>query len=89
MTKKTLAAAAVALTLISGAAFAQSTAATMDVGLSMLELAVSREFTKLGIDVDPMSLSLNQLATIKAVVGSSDYNENEKAQQVKAIIARN
>jgi len=61
----------------------------MDVGLSMLELAVSREFGKLGIDVDPMTLSLNQLALIKAVVGSSDYGSDEKAAQIQAIIANN
>lgn len=84
-----LAALAVAASLTAGAAAAQSESATMDVGLSMIELAASREFTKLGIDIDPMSLSLNQLAQIKSVIGSSDYTVNEKKQQVEAIIARN
>ena len=87
--KNTLSAIAVALTLSSGAAYAQNDPATMDVGLSMLELATARQFTLLGIDVDPMTLNLNQLATIKAVLGSSDYNVSDKASQVKAIIAKN
>jgi len=87
--KNTLSAIAIALTLSSGAAYAQNDPATMDVGLSMLELATAREFSKLGIDVDPMTLSLNQLATIKSVLESSDYNSNDKASQVKAIIANN
>lgn len=84
--KSLFAATAVAIALSTGAVFAQS---EMEQGLSMIELAVSKEFTQLGIDTDPMSLSLNQLATIRAVLESSDYNENEKSAQIKAIIARN
>lgn len=87
--KTMLSAVAIALTLSSGAAFAQNDPATMDVGLSMLELATAREFSKLGIDVNPMTLSLNQLAAIKGVLGASDYSESDKASQVKAIIANN
>lgn len=87
--KSTLTAIAVALSLTSGVAYAQNDAATMDVGLSMLELATSRQFTQLGIDVDPMTLSLSQLATIKAVLESGGYNQREKATQVQAIIANN
>jgi hypothetical protein len=87
--KRILSASAVVFALSGGAVFAQSETATMDVGLSMIELAVSKQFSQLGIDTDPMSLSLNQLATIKGVLESSEYNQNEKAAQVKAVIARN
>lgn len=62
----------------------------MDQALSMLELAAQRELRSLGItDVDPMALSLNQLAQIKSVMSSSDYNVNEKSQQIKRIVAAN
>jgi hypothetical protein len=72
--------------LLGGATFAQ----TMDEGLSMLELAVNKEFSQLGItDVDPMSLDLAQLSTIKGVIGSSGYNRAEKKSQIGAIIANN
>ncbi len=87
--KNILATTAVVFALSGGAVFAQNDTATMDVGLSMLELAVSKQFSQLGIDTDPMSLSLNQLANIKAVLESSEYNQNEKAAAVKAAIARN
>ncbi len=72
--------------LLGGAAVAQ----TMDEGLTMLETAVNKEFMQLGItDVDPMSLDLAQLSTIKGVIGRSDYNRNEKKSQIEAIIANN
>ncbi len=87
--KNILAASAVLFALSGGALYAQDDTATMDVGLSMLELAVSKQFSQLGIDTDPMSLSLNQLANIKGVLGSSEFNKNEKTAAIKAAIARN
>ena len=57
---------------------------------TMLETAVNKEFNQLGITgVDPMSLDLAQLSTIKGVIGSSDYNRSEKKSQIEAIIANN
>ncbi len=87
---KFLAAVAVAAALSSGAAWAQAEVEQMTEGLSMLESAVATQFTMLGItDVDPMSLSLSQLAQIKSVLGSSEENVNDMKRQVEAIIARN
>lgn len=83
---RTMIAMTVVGTLLGGAVYAQ----TMDEGLTMLELAVDKEFSQLGIEgVDPMSLSLNQLSTIKGVIGSSGYNRSEKKSQIEAIIANN
>ncbi len=88
--KRTFTALALVATLMSGAAFAQGdNAAMMDEGLSMLELAVTNELARLGIqDADAMSLSLSQLAEIRAVVSGSGYNENEKKQQIETIMNR-
>ena len=84
--KRTVIAMTVVGSLLSGAVYAQ----TMDEGLSMLELAVNKEFNQLGItDVDPMSLDLAQLSTIKGIISSSDYNDSEKKSQIEAIIANN
>jgi len=81
---KLLAAMAVVTAVSTGVAFAQN----MDEGLSMLEVAAERELKAIGLDdVDPMSLTLNQLALIKTITASSDYGVNEKAKQVQAIVA--
>jgi hypothetical protein len=84
-----LSAIVLAASLGSGSAFAQDSSMTIDMGLSMLELAASKEFATLGITVDPMTLSLNQLAGIKTVLASSDYNRTEKTEQIEAIVAAN
>jgi hypothetical protein len=56
----------------------------------MLEVAAQKEFDKIGITgVDPMDLTLNQLSLIKSVMGSSDYNDNEKSKQIMAIVENN
>jgi hypothetical protein len=84
--KRTIIAMTVVGTLLGGTVHAQ----TMDEGLTMLETAVNKEFNQLGITgVDPMSLDLAQLSTIKGVIGSSDYNRSEKKSQIEAIIANN
>jgi len=91
--KRSLTALALAATLSAGGAgiaAAQSTTATMDVGLTMLELAVGNEFRKLGMsDVDLQSLSLHQLSQIKAIFEDRDYTNTERAEQVRKIIAQN
>ena len=89
--KRTFTAALLAASLIGGAgvAHAQSNVATMDVGLSMLELAVTNELTRLGIEsTDTMELSLSQLAQIRSVFASSDYNRDDKKRQIETIIER-
>jgi hypothetical protein len=83
--KTILAAMAVAMAVSTGAM-----AQTMDEPLSMLEVAAQKEFDKIGITgVDPMDLTLNQLSLIKSVMGSSDYNDNEKSKQIMAIVENN
>lgn len=90
--KRSLIALGLALSLGAGAASvasAQNTTATMDVGLSMLELAVGSEFAKIGMtDVDLMSLTLHQLSEIKAILGDNDYTNNEKADRARAVVNR-
>lgn len=82
----------VALVLASGLATSALAQADpdMDQALSMLEVAAQRELGSLGItDVDPMTLSLNQLSQIKSIMSSSDYNETEKARQIMQVVGRN
>lgn len=86
--KRILTAATVAIGLAAAPAMAQDDAAAMDVGLSMLELSVSKTLSQYGVaDVDPMSLSLTQLAEIKGIVSSSDWSKGEKEKAIKATIA--
>ncbi len=84
--KRLIAAAAVATALSTTPLWAQAEP-TMDESLSMLEVAAKRELTAIGLtDVDPMALSLNQLAQIRSVMGSSEYSENDKASQIRRIV---
>ncbi|MBA3324852.1 MAG: hypothetical protein H0T41_06155 [Rhodobacteraceae bacterium] len=88
--KKFLVAVALATALSAGAASAQSDTAEMTEGLTMLETGAAKELTKIRItDVDVMDLSLSQLAQIKSVLESSDYNVNEMKNQVMSIVATN
>jgi hypothetical protein len=87
--KRMIAAFALASALGASAAWAQSDM-SMDEALSMLEIAAQRELTAIGVtDVDPMALSLSQLAQIRSIMGSSEYNENEKAGQIRRIVGAN
>ncbi len=87
--KNFLVAVALATALSAGAASAQSDTAEMTEGLTMLETGAQKELTKIGLtDVDVMALSLSQLAQIKSVLESSDYDTNEMKNQVSAILAR-
>lgn len=89
---RTLTALGLALSLgigAAGVASAQSNTATMDVGLSMLELAVGSEFAKIGMtDVDLQSLSLSQLSEIKAILGDNELTNTEKAERARAVVNR-
>lgn len=84
--KRLIAAVAVATALSGSALWAQDDA-EMGEALSMLEVSAKNELTKRGItDVDPMSLSLSQLAQIRSVMGSSDNSDSDKASQIKQIV---
>jgi hypothetical protein len=86
--KRILSAAMLVVGLMAAPVMAQDNAATMEVGLSMLELSVGKTLAQYGIrDVDPMSLSLGQLAEIKGIVSSSDWSKDEKEKAIKATIA--
>lgn len=88
--KTALTAFALATGLLAAPAIAQDANMTMDVGLSMLELAAHKELSQYGFgDFDVMDLSLNQLAKIRYVAGASDYSENDRKQQIKQIIGAN
>jgi hypothetical protein len=90
--KRTFIALALALSLGTGAAgvaSAQSNTATMDVGLTMLELAVGNEFSRIGMtDVDLQALTLNQLSEIKAILGDNDLTNTEKQERARAVVER-
>jgi len=90
--KRTLIALGLAAILGTGAAgvaSAQSNTATMDVGLSMLELAVGSEFARVGMtDVDLQSLTLSQLSEIKAIFQDNELTNTEKAERAQAVIDR-
>lgn len=90
--KRTLIALGLALSLGTGAAgiaAAQSNTATMDVGLSMLELAVGNEFARIGMtDVDLQSLTLSQLSEIKAILGDNELTNTEKQERARAVVER-
>lgn len=80
---------ALALVLASGATLA-APAFAQDMGeaLSMLELSAQKELRDYGFsDVDVMSLTLTQLATIKTISQSSDYGSNEKMRQIERILS--
>ncbi len=60
----------------------------MGEGLSMLEIAAERHLAQIGVtDVDVMGLTLNQLAQIKSVSEQSSYTTNERASQIRTIVA--
>jgi hypothetical protein len=89
--KTTLAAVALAASLLAGNANAQDLSLanrTIDVGLSMLELAADQALKKYGFsDQDVMDLTLTQIAAIKGVTSSGDYSENERKQHIGVILA--
>jgi hypothetical protein len=85
--KSTIAALAVAASLFGGAASAQNASMTMEVALSMLELAAERELRQYGYDeTDVMALTLSQLAGIKAVTSNGDFDEGERKAQIGVIL---
>jgi hypothetical protein len=86
--KATFTALALGASLLGGAASAQNASMTMEVALSMLELAAQRELQQYGYgDTDVMTLTLSQLAGIKAVTSSNDYGRAERERQIRVILA--
>ena len=71
--------------------FAQTTVSTysteMGQGLSMLELSASKALEMYGVEADVMTLSLSQLAEIKAIVDTGDDMSAAKTR-IQAAIAR-
>lgn len=87
--KRLIAATALVTAVTASALWAQSEP-SMGESLSMLEISAQRELTAIGItDVDPMSLSLSQLAQIHSVMGTSSSSGNDKAQQIRQIVSTN
>ena len=88
--KTTIAAIALAASLLGGSANAQDLSLanrTMDVGLSMLELSADVALKRYGFgDQNVMDLTLTQIAAIKAVTSSNDYGDNERKQQIGVIL---
>jgi hypothetical protein len=83
--------AAAAATLVFGHA-APATAqdydlASMQQGLTMLELNVGRIFAQYGIEADPQSLDLSQIAEIVSRVDSGD--DTPSRAELEFIINRN
>jgi hypothetical protein len=78
----------VALAAFPTGVFAQSTpSADMEQGLSMLELAASKTLEMYGVETDVMSLTLSQLAEIKAIADTDEDMGAGKAR-IEAAIAR-
>ncbi len=72
-----------------GVAAAQDTAATMDAGLSMVELSVGKELNRLGItDIDVMSLTLEQVAQLRAILGDRSLNATDRSEAVRDAIRK-
>lgn len=84
-----MAAAGLAASLLGAPATAQTSAmGTMEMGLSMLELAAQRELRRIGMPhVDVTSLSLGQLSNIRLILGNDNLNSSEQKQQVEAVLA--
>jgi hypothetical protein len=84
--KRIVTAAALAVAVSASALWAQSEP-SMDEALSMLELSAKRELTAIGLgDVDPMSLSLNQLGRIHSIMGTGSTNEGDKAREIRQVV---
>ena len=80
---------AVALAAFPAGGFAQDNPPTADMeqALSMLELSASKTLEMYGVEADVMSLSLSQLAEIKAIADTGDDMSSGK-QKIEAAIAR-
>ena len=57
--------------------------------LNMLEQAANNHFVRLGIEsFDMGDLTLSQLAEVKQVLNSNDYNDADKKFQIEKILNR-
>ena len=62
--------------------------ATLVEGIAMLDTAAHRELTSLGLgQIDPISLTLDQLARIKTITESGDNSPSERAMAIKKVVA--
>jgi hypothetical protein len=86
--KRLIAVAALAAAVSTTPLWAQ-TEMTMAEGLSMLETSVKRELNTIGLgDVDPMMLTLAQLAEIQAVISEQGNSETDKRRQIMAVVQK-
>jgi Mn2+/Fe2+ NRAMP family transporter len=86
--KRILAVAALAAAVSTTTVWAE-TEHTMAEGLSMLEISVKRELNSIGLaEIDPMLLTLNQLAEIQSVMGDQDINEVDKKSRIQAVVGK-
>lgn len=85
-----LVAAGLAASLLGSPAAAQTSAVgTMEMGLSMIELAAQRELTRIGMtDVDVGALTVGELSSIHLILSSDDLNDSEQRQQVKSVLEK-
>jgi hypothetical protein len=90
--KQTLLALGLAASLsagVAGIASAQNTGMTMDMGLSMIELSVGNEFSRLGLgDVDVMSLTLEQVSELRNILNDSSNNDGDRTQMIRRVLDR-
>ena len=88
--KKTLLSFGLAAALSAGAAgiaSAQDTGMTMDLGLSMIELSVGNEFSRLGLgDVDVMSLTLDQVVQLRNILNDSSNHDGDRTQMIRTVL---
>ena len=85
--RKLMLAAALAAFPAGGFAQDKPPTAEMEQALSMLELSASKTLDMYGVEADVMSLSLSQLAEIKAIADTGDDMSAGK-QKIEAAIAR-
>ena len=86
--KRLFAVAALAAAVSTTTVWAQ-TEMPMGEALSMLETSVKRELKSIGLgDVDPMMLSLAQLAEIQSVISEQSVSETDKRRQIMAVVQK-
>ncbi len=79
---------AMAIALSTTSAFAAGMADDMGAGLTMLEATAKAAFIEYGVEGDPMSLSLAQLAEIHALLVNKGQ-DNEVKAMLEAAVKRN
>ena len=58
---------------------------SMQQGISMLEASVGNQLQSIGVEADPQTLTLSQLATLHGILSGSD-NDGTKAQRAQTVV---